>query len=291
MISSGFTLNLTVCAMFIKKPSNENNEIPIEITQQQRKKSLKSWSGYYFQDEKYCIDEDADKKEFFWNIKQLVSIHECPVAFEDYKMPIHYVDTTDVKTNNNVMKKSSIKDGVIMNVEGLNNEAYESSTDNLENVQETNIDKLPTTNNETNAVINNKRKFSQNIITYTSTTGRRYTLTKQTSVKRKGSILDKKVRESIKAKYKLLYKNVYFILLLISLVAFHLGISVVYTHLLPFAESENTWPSIGLLMISLLAGANLIGKIALGAIAQSPWVNPIVLYIVAVILCGKKQWS
>ena len=206
-------------------------------------------------------------------------------------MPIHYVDTTDTNTNNNVTKKSSIKEGVIMKVEGLCNEAYESSTDNLENVQETNIDKLPTTNNETNAVINNKRKFSQNIITYTSTTGRRYTLTKQTSVNRRGSILDKKVRETIKAKYKLLYKNVYFILLLISLVAFHLGISVVYAHLLPFAESQHMSSSVGLLMVSLLAGAGLIGKIALGAIAQSPWVNSIVLYIVSVLLCGKKQWS
>ena len=91
-------------------------------------------------------------------------------------------------------------------------------------------------------------------------------------MKRRGPILDKKVRESI----KLLYKNVYFILLLISLVAFHLGISVVYTHLLPFAESQHMSSSVGLLMVSLLAGAGLIGKIALGAIAQS---------------CGKKQWS
>ena len=322
MISSGFTLNLTVCAMFIKKPSQGINEIPIELTQQQRKKSLKSWSGYYFQDEEYCIDEDADKREFFWNIKTLVSIHECPVAFEDYKMPINYINTSDTSTNNNVMKKSSIKDGVIMKVEGLSNEAYESSTDNLENrlnnetceistdnlekginneayesstdnletVQETNIDTLPTANNAPNAV-NYNRKFSQNIITYTSTTGRRYTLQKQSSMNRRPSILDKKGRESIKAKYKLLYTNVYFILLLINLVAFHLGISVVYTHLLPFAESQLTSSSIGLLMVSLLAGAGLIGKIALGAVAQSPRVNAIVLYIVAVILCGKKHWQ
>ena len=49
--------------------------------------------------------------------------------------------------------------------------------------------------------------------------------------------------------------------------------------------------SVGLFMVSLLAGAGLIGKIALGAIAQSPWVNPIVLYVVAVFLCGKKQFS
>ena len=168
---------------------------------------------------------------------------------------------------------------------GLNNETCESSIDNLETVQETNIDTLPTTNNATNA-INYNRKFSQNIINYTSTTGRRYTLQKQNSMNRRPSILDKKGRESIKAKYKLLYKNINFILMLISLIMFSLGISVMYTHLLPFAVSQNMSSSVGLLMVSLLAGAGLIGKIALGAIAQSPRVNAIVLYIVAVFLCG-----
>ena len=284
MLSSGFTLNLTVCAMFMKKPSDQVIEIPIDMSQQQRRKSLKSWSGYYFQNEEYCIDEDADKREFFWNIKNLVSIHECPVAFEDYKMPADYISTTDATTHNNMMKKFSIKDAVILNVEGLNNKAYESSTDNLESVQETHIDKLPTTNNDTNGVTNKKRIY-QKSVSVISTKSLRPKLKKQTS------IMDKKVRETLKVKYKTLYKDVYFILMLISFVMFHLGISVVYTHLLPFAESENTSSSVGLVMVSLLAGAGLIGKIALGAIAQSPWVNPIVLYVVAVLLCGKKQWS
>ena len=117
----------------LKKPSQGINEIPIELTQQPRRKRLMSWSGYYFQDEEFCIDEDAEKREIFWNIKTLVSIHECPIAYEDYKMPTNYIDTTDTNTYNNVIKKSSIKDGIIMKVEGLSNEAYESSTDNLEN--------------------------------------------------------------------------------------------------------------------------------------------------------------
>ena len=257
-----------------------------QTTQQQGKKSLQSWSGYYFQNEEYCIDEDVDQREFFWNIKSLVSIHECPVAFEDYKMPTHYsyINTIETTTDNNKMKKSSIKDGVILNVEGFNGEAYESSTDNLGHVQEKNIDKLPTTNSDTNGVINNGKRL-QKSVSIISTKGQRQKLKKQTSIQ------GKKVRESTKQKYKLLYKNVYFILLLISLLSFHLGISVVYTHLLPFAESQHMSSSIGLLMVSLLAGAGLIGKIALGAIAQSPWVNPIVLYIVAVFLCGKKHWS
>ena len=74
LISSGFTLNLIVCAMVIGKPSQGINEIPKEMAQQQRRKSFKSWSGYYFQNEEYCIDEDADKKEFFLEYQE-VSIH------------------------------------------------------------------------------------------------------------------------------------------------------------------------------------------------------------------------
>ena len=138
--------------MFLKKPSSKDTAVPIELTQQQRRKSFKSWSGYYFQNEEYCIDEDVNKIEFFWNIKRLVSIHECPVAFEDYKIPTDYINTIDTTIGNSVMKKSSINGGVILNVEGLSNGAYESSTDNLENVPETHIDKLPTINPDTNGV-------------------------------------------------------------------------------------------------------------------------------------------
>ena len=255
MISSGLTLNLTACSMFLNKPSNEKNKISTEINQQQQTTNFKSWSGYYFQNEEYCVDEGVDKIEYFWNIKRLVSIHKSPVTFANYKMPYYCINAMNTTTDNNVMKKSSVKEGVILNIKSLNNNS--------------------------NDVINNGNIF-QKRVSVASTKGRRPTLRKQSS------IFDKKVRESMKQKYKLLYRNVHFILMLISFVMFHLGLSVVYTHLLPFAELENSSSSVGLLMVSLLAGAGLIGKVALGAIAQSPLVNPIVLYIVAVFLCGKK---
>ena len=53
MISSGLALDLTVCAMLVVKRDKED-EMPIEMTPQQRRKSLfgKSWSGYY------VIDKD-----------------------------------------------------------------------------------------------------------------------------------------------------------------------------------------------------------------------------------------
>ena len=269
---------MIVCAMFIK-PSEGASEIPVEVIQQQRKKSFKSWSGYYFQNEEYCIDEDAEKIEFFWNIKRLVSIHECPVAFSDYKMPTDYINTTDPITNKNVMKESSIKDEIILNVEGLNNAAYESSTDNLESVQETHIDKLPTTNNGTNGVTNNKRIY-QKSVSVISTRSLRPKIKKQTS------IMDKKVREIMKENFKELYSNVYFILLLVSIALFSFGTSIIFTHVLPYAESKNISSSIGLLLVSVLGGTGFLGNIGLGAFAQLPKVNAIVLYIVAVALCG-----
>ena len=241
LISSGFTLNLIVCAMVIAKPSQGINEIPKEMTQQQRKKSFKSWPGYYFQNEEYCIDEDADKKEFFWNIKKLVSIHECPVAFEDYKMNTN-------NAINNIVENSNIKEGIILSVEGLNNAAYESSTDYLENVQQTHIEKLPTIINDTkhnnNDIVKNKMT-NQNNINTKSTNNHNRKFSKQISksgnnkMKRRASIMDKNVRESMKKKYKKLYKNVYFVLLLISLALFSFGTSIIFTHVLPYAESRN----------------------------------------------------
>ena len=67
---------------------------------------------------------------------------------------------------------------------------------------------------------------------------------------------------------------------------FLFGTSVVFTHILPYAESENVSSSIGLLLVSVLGAAALVGKIGLGAIAQLPPVSPIVLYIITVFLCG-----
>ena len=87
LISSGLALNLTVCAMLVVK-RDKGDEMPIEMTPQQRRKSLfaKSWSGYYFHNEEYCIDEDGENEEFFWDIKKVVSVDACPVDYNDYKM-------------------------------------------------------------------------------------------------------------------------------------------------------------------------------------------------------------
>ena len=233
-----------------------------------------SWSRYYFQSDEHCMDEDSNKRIFLMNIKKLVSIHEFPVAFENYKINVNntHTNNTDVATNKNINENSSIRDGVILNVEGLHNKDYESSTDIFENVQHPRFAKCDIVNN---------RKTSWNDIK--SANGCR-------KVMNKISTLENKTTKGIKEKYKHLYKNVYFILMLASLALISFGNSIIFTHLLPFAESENLSSSIGLLMVSVLGGAGLIGRIALGAFAQLPWVNAVVLYIAAFILCGIYSW-
>ena len=144
------------------------------------------------------------KKNFFWNIKKLVSIHECPVAIEDYKMNTN-------NAINNIVENSNIKEGIILSVEGLNNEAYESSTDYLENVQQTHIEKLPTIINDTkhnnNDIVKNKMT-NQNNINTKSTNNHNRKYSKQISksgnnkMKRRASIMDKNVRESMKKSRK-----------------------------------------------------------------------------------------
>ena len=61
LISSGFALNLTVCAMLVVK-QGKGDDIPLEMTEEDMKKGFKSWSGYYFSNQLYCVDEDAEKR-------------------------------------------------------------------------------------------------------------------------------------------------------------------------------------------------------------------------------------
>ena len=370
LISSGFSLNLTVCALLVVKRAKDD-EIPMNFTPQERRKSLMAWSGYYyFSHQLYCVDEDAEKREFFWNIKELVSIPACPVDYDDYKMDVNSrvptsISEIDEITRNNTIKNSSIKDGVVLTVEGLNNEAYESSADNLENghcVQfEIPNPKMDDTIYEISKDNSENPHYLQFEIPKTKTKDETYEMSKddsenssylefemsktttkettdetskvdlanghylqfevpkpklnsdevaektediennkktvQNGNKTKSANNDNKkvrikfqkesiVQKSVKEKLKLLYTNVSFVLLLISLSLFLFGTSIVFTHILPYVESENVSSSIGLLLVSVLGGAGLAGKIGLGAIAQLPRVNAIVLYIIAVFLCG-----
>lgn len=84
-----------------------------------------------------------------------------------------------------------------------------------------------------------------------------------------------------------LISNVLFILLLISSTIFLFGQSVVFTHIIAFAESLNLSQSVGSAMVSAIGVSALIGRVVLSMLSQLPWVDSTVLYIAAVTVCGK----
>ena len=77
---------------------------------------------------------------------------------------------------------------------------------------------------------------------------------------------------------------------MISLAMFLFAKSIVFTHILPYDVSENISSSARLLLVSILGCSALVGKLALGAIAQLPRVNPIVLYMIAIGLSGMTSF-
>ena len=169
-----------------------------------------------------------------------------------------------------------------------NNKDYEISTDNSLNshYQKFEIPKPKVSNGEVKErkedITNNKKTDQNGINTKSTNDGNR-----KIRIKAKR---ETKVRKSIKDKLKMLYTNVSFVLLMISFAMFLFGTSVVFTHILPYAVSENISSSARLLLVSILGCSALVGKLALGAIAQLPRVNPIVLYMIAIGLSGMTSF-
>ena len=84
-----------------------------------------------------------------------------------------------------------------------------------------------------------------------------------------------------------LFANVHFNLLLVSDVVFLFGGSVMYTHIMAYAESQGISSSLGRLMISLLGFSSIFGRIVLGLLSQHPKIDTVVLYIITVVTSGK----
>ena len=84
-----------------------------------------------------------------------------------------------------------------------------------------------------------------------------------------------------------LFTNIQFILFLFNLVVFEFGNSVVYTHILAYAQSRGISSSLGKVMISALGLSSLIGRIVLSILSQQTWVDTIILYTIVVCTAGK----
>ena len=76
------------------------------------------------------------------------------------------------------------------------------------------------------------------------------------------------------------------LLTLINSWMFLFGLSVVFTHIAAYAESQGSSPSLSRALVSVLGGAGLIGRIGLSGLSQIPCTNTFILYIVAVALTG-----
>ena len=77
------------------------------------------------------------------------------------------------------------------------------------------------------------------------------------------------------------------ILTLINSWMFLFGLSVVFTHIAAYAESQGISPSLSRALVSVLGGAGLVGRIGLSGLSQIPCTNTFTLYIVAVALTGE----
>ena len=94
--------------------------------------------------------------------------------------------------------------------------------------------------------------------------------------------------ESIRLQSSEILRNSKMLALLLNSLLFLFGLSVVFTHIAAYAESQGISASLGRALVSVIGGGALIGKIGLGVLSQMPCTNTFVLYIVAVALTGKS---
>ena len=98
-------------------------------------------------------------------------------------------------------------------------------------------------------------------------------------------------RKSAKQQSLEILCNPCFILVLVNIFLFLFGCSVVFTHIIAFAESQGISSSLGRVLVSILGGAGIAGRLGLSTLSQMPCTNTFVIYIAAVSLTGKPLVS
>ena len=93
--------------------------------------------------------------------------------------------------------------------------------------------------------------------------------------------------ESIRLQSSEILRDPIMLALLLNSLLFLFGLSVVFTHIAAYAESQGISASLGRALVSVIGGGALIGKIGLGVLSQIPCTDTFVLYTVAVALTGK----
>ena len=94
-------------------------------------------------------------------------------------------------------------------------------------------------------------------------------------------------RKSVKQQYLEILCNPCFILVLVNIFLFLFGCSVVFTHIIAFAESQGISSSLGRVLVSILGGAGIAGRLGLSTLSLMPCTNTFVICIAAVSVTGK----
>lgn len=83
-----------------------------------------------------------------------------------------------------------------------------------------------------------------------------------------------------------LAKDVIFILFTLSNLLTSIGFNIPYVFLVTKAKEEGIDPDRASMLISIIGGANTIGRIILGYISDKPWINRLYIYNCSLTLSG-----
>lgn len=87
-----------------------------------------------------------------------------------------------------------------------------------------------------------------------------------------------------------LAKDVIFILFVLSNLLTSIGFNIPYVFLVTKAKAAEVGDDRASMLISIIGGANTIGRIILGYISDKPWINRLHIYNWSLTICGIGKW-
>lgn len=83
-----------------------------------------------------------------------------------------------------------------------------------------------------------------------------------------------------------LAKDIIFVLFVLSNLLTSIGFNIPYVFLVTKAKEQGIDPDRASMLISIIGGANTIGRIILGYISDKPWISRLNIYNWSLTLCG-----
>lgn len=88
-----------------------------------------------------------------------------------------------------------------------------------------------------------------------------------------------------------LFRDIIFIIFSLSNLLTSIGFNVPYVYLVPKAKDLGMTIEKAGLLISVIGGANTVGRIILGYISDKPWINRLYIYNWSLTICGLGKWN